>query len=123
MREQKCIEPLWESKSDYEIFALVAEKLGLRDQYTDGGKTELDWVKDFFDISDLPKEVSWEEFNRKGYHIININDDYKPTPGAALVLRGPGLRHARPGQPQAPHREARASWAPSAARSSSSRRA
>ena len=81
VREQKCIEPLWESKSDYEIFALVAEKMGLRDQYTDGGKTDLDWAKGFFDISDLPKEVSWEEFNRKGYHIININDDYKPTPG------------------------------------------
>ena len=81
VREQKCIEPLWESKSDYEIFALVAEKMGLRDQYTDGGKTDVDWVKGFFDISDLPKEVSWEEFNRKGYHIININDDYKPTPG------------------------------------------
>ncbi len=81
VREQKCIDPLWESKSDYEIFALVAEKMGLRDEYTDGGKTDVDWAKGFFDISDLPKEVSWEEFNRKGYHIININDDYKPTPG------------------------------------------
>jgi molybdopterin guanine dinucleotide-containing S/N-oxide reductase-like protein len=81
VREQKCIDPLWESKSDYEIFALVAEKMGLRDEYTDGGKTDVDWVKGFFDISDLPKEISWEEFNRKGYHIININDDYKPTPG------------------------------------------
>ena len=45
VREQKCIEPLWESKSDYEIFALVAEKMGLRDEYTDGGKTDVDWVK------------------------------------------------------------------------------
>jgi molybdopterin guanine dinucleotide-containing S/N-oxide reductase-like protein len=88
VREQKCIEPLWESMSDYEIFALVAEKMGLRDQYTDGGKTDLDWAKGFFDISDLPKEVSWEEFNRKGYHIININDDYKPTPGMRWFYEG-----------------------------------
>ena len=88
VREQKCIEPLWESKSDYEIFALVAEKMGLRDEYTDGGKTDLDWAKGFFDISDLPKEISWEEFNRKGYHIININDDYKPTPGLRWFYEG-----------------------------------
>jgi molybdopterin guanine dinucleotide-containing S/N-oxide reductase-like protein len=88
VREQKCIEPLWESKSDYEIFALIFEKMGLRDQYTDGGKTEADWVKAFFDISDLPKDVSWEEFNRKGYHIININDDYKPTPGLRWFYEG-----------------------------------
>ncbi len=80
VREQKCIEPLWESKSDYEIFALVAEKMGRRDEFTDGGKTELDWAKAFFDISDLPKYISWEELNEKGYHIVNIRDDYKPTP-------------------------------------------
>ena len=88
VREQKCIEPLWESKSDYEIFALIFEKMGLRDEYTDGGKTELDWVKAFFDISDLPQETTWEEFNRKGYHIINIGDDYKPTPGLRWFYEG-----------------------------------
>jgi molybdopterin guanine dinucleotide-containing S/N-oxide reductase-like protein len=88
VREQKCIEPLWESKSDYDIFALIFEKMGLRDQYTDGGKTDVDWVKKFFDISDLPKDVSWEEFNTKGYHIININDDYKPTPGLRWFYEG-----------------------------------
>jgi molybdopterin guanine dinucleotide-containing S/N-oxide reductase-like protein len=88
IREQKCIEPLWESKSDYEIFALVSEKMGLRNEYTDGGKTDVDWVKAFFDISDLPKEVSWEEFNEKGYHIVNIKDDYKPTPSLRWFYEG-----------------------------------
>ena len=88
VREQKCIEPLWDSKSDYEIFALIFEKMGMRDLYTDGGKTDVDWVKGFFDVSDLPKEVSWEEFNTKGYHIINIDDDYKPTPGLRWFYEG-----------------------------------
>ncbi len=97
VREQKCIEPLWESKSDYEIFALIAQKMGLRDEYTDGGKTDVDWVKGFFDISDLPKMTTWEEFNEKGYQIINTGEDYKPTPASALVLRRPAVRHARPG--------------------------
>ena len=88
VREQKCIEPLWESKSDYEIFALVAEKMGMSDEFTDGGKTELDWAKAFFDISDLPKVISWEDFNEKGYHIINIADDYKPTPSLRWFYEG-----------------------------------
>src|SRR5690606_29199007 len=77
VREQKCIEPLWESKSDFEIFTLIADRLGLKEEFTDG-KTELDWVKAFFDSSDLPKLVDWETFNQKGYHIINIKDGYKP---------------------------------------------
>ncbi len=88
VREQKCIEPLWESKSDYEIFALVAQKMGLRDQYTDGGKTDVDWVKGFFDISDLPKMTTWEEFNQKGYQIINTGPDYKPTPALRWFYEG-----------------------------------
>ena len=80
VREKKCIEPLWESKSDYEIFTLLAERLGIRDEFTDGGKTETDWIRAFFDSSDLPKLVDWETFERKGYHIINAPEDYKPTP-------------------------------------------
>jgi trimethylamine-N-oxide reductase (cytochrome c) len=79
VRQQKCIEPLWESKSDYRIFTDIAERLGLKDVYTDG-KSEVDWIKAFFDISDLPKHISWEEFNRKGYYIINTKDGYRPTP-------------------------------------------
>ena len=107
VREQKCIEPLWESKSDYEIFALVAEKMGLRDKFTDGGKTEVDWAKAFFDISDLPKVISWEEFNQQGLPHHQHQGRLQAHSVPALVLRRPRLRHARPGQPQAPHREAR----------------
>ena len=62
--------------------------MGLRDEYTDGGKTDVDWVKAFFDVSDLPKHVSWEDFNAKGYHIVNISDDYKATPGLRWYYEG-----------------------------------
>ncbi|MBW2138516.1 MAG: molybdopterin-dependent oxidoreductase [Deltaproteobacteria bacterium] len=87
VRQQKCIEPLWESKSDYEIFSLLAERLGKKDLYTEG-KTELDWVRAFFDISDLPKYISWEEFNSKGYFIANIPEDYKSTPSLRWFYEG-----------------------------------
>jgi molybdopterin guanine dinucleotide-containing S/N-oxide reductase-like protein len=79
IRQKKCIEPLWDSKSDYEIFTLLAEKLGRKEEYTDG-KSELDWARAFFDISDVPKYISWEEFEEKGYFMFPIPDDYKPTP-------------------------------------------
>jgi len=58
MYQQKCIEPLGESKSDYEIFAGLAERLGIYDAYTMGGKTDLDWVKQMFHASDLPTRDS-----------------------------------------------------------------
>jgi len=77
--QRKCIEPLYESKSDYEIFSLLAQKMGVREDFTDGGKSEEDWVKGFFEISDLPKYISWEEFERKGYFVVPFPEDYKPT--------------------------------------------
>ncbi len=85
--QQKCFEPLWESKSDYEIFTLIADRLGMKEDFTDG-KTEEDWIKTFFDGSDLPKFISWEDFVKKGYYIINIKDDYKPTPSLRWFYEG-----------------------------------
>ncbi len=78
--QKKCIEPLGESKSDYDIFALLADKLGLGEVFTEGGLTELDWVKRMFDASDLPKYISWDQFFEKGYFVVPIPDDYKSTP-------------------------------------------
>ena len=78
--QAKCIEPLGESKSDYEIFAFLAERLGLHEAYTDGGQTELDWVKRTFEASDLPKHTTWEEFSKKGYFVVPMPEDYQPTP-------------------------------------------
>jgi molybdopterin guanine dinucleotide-containing S/N-oxide reductase-like protein len=79
VRQQKCIEPLWESKSDYEILSLIAERLGRKEEYTEG-KTELDWARAFFELSDVPKHISWEAFNQKGYYLFPMDDAYRPTP-------------------------------------------
>ena len=65
----------------------LAERLGLKEEFTDG-KTEIDWCKAFYDASDLSKVVGWEEFDSKGYHIINIPDDYKPTPSLRWFYEG-----------------------------------
>jgi len=68
--QHKCIEPLGESKSDYDIFLAVAERLGLGAVYSEGGTTELDWCKRVFDSSDLSKHISWRRFLKKGYYVV-----------------------------------------------------
>ncbi len=78
--QKKCIEPLGESKSDYDIFSLLADRLGVGYLYTEGGHTELDWVKRLFHASDLPQRISWEEFERKGYYLVPVPPDRTRTP-------------------------------------------
>jgi len=78
--QHKCIEPLGESKSDYDIFAELSKRLGIWELFTMGGKTDLDWVKELFYATDLPKAVTWEEFFTKGYYVVPAPKDRKPTP-------------------------------------------
>ena len=87
VRMKKCIEPLWESKPDYEIFSLISDRLGMKDIYTEG-KTDVDWAKAFFDISDAPKLITWEELEKKGYCIINPEEGRKPTPALRWFAEG-----------------------------------
>ena len=70
--QHKAIEPLGESKSDYKIFSMICERLGLSAYFTEG-ISEIDWVRRIFDSSDLPKIISWEEFVKKGYAVIPPN--------------------------------------------------
>jgi trimethylamine-N-oxide reductase (cytochrome c) len=86
--QKKCIEPLGDSKSDYEIFSVAAGRLGFYDKYTQNGTTELEWVKRMFAASDLPKHISWEEFEKKGYFIVPIPEGYKPTPALRWFAEG-----------------------------------
>ena len=68
--QHKCIEPLGESKSDYDIFLSIMERLGLGAVYSEGGTTELDWCKRVFDSSDLSKHITWRQFLKKGYFVV-----------------------------------------------------
>jgi len=67
--QHKCIEPLGESKSDFQIFLEVAKKLGLAAPYSEG-MTEFDWCKRVFDATDLPQVTSWKRFLKKGYYVV-----------------------------------------------------
>ncbi|MEM8917490.1 MAG: molybdopterin-dependent oxidoreductase [Pseudomonadota bacterium] len=67
--QHKCIEPLGESRSDYQIFSDLLERFDLGQVFTEGCG-ELDWCKRVFDSSDLPQKISWKEFCRKGYYVV-----------------------------------------------------
>ncbi|MFP4349693.1 MAG: molybdopterin-dependent oxidoreductase, partial [Desulfococcaceae bacterium] len=67
--QHKCIEPLGESKSDFQIFLEVAERLGLGAPFSEGA-TELEWCRRLFDASDLPKVTTWSKFLKKGYYVV-----------------------------------------------------
>jgi len=67
--QHQCIEPLGESKSDFNIFREICERLGLGSYFCEG-VSELGWVKRQFESSDLPKYISWKEFIRRGYFVV-----------------------------------------------------
>ena len=102
--QQKCVEPVGESKSDYDIFVELADRLGYEEQFTEGN--------------------TWEELDQEDVRLVGhaqvhglrglqeegllrrpadreLQADLRP----ALVRRGPALRHARHEQPQARHRQ------------------
>jgi trimethylamine-N-oxide reductase (cytochrome c) len=67
--QHKCIEPLGESKSDFQIFRDLSARLGLGAYFTEA-KSELQWCREVFLSSDLPRYISWKEFLRKGYYVV-----------------------------------------------------
>ncbi|MDA1325828.1 MAG: molybdopterin-dependent oxidoreductase [Proteobacteria bacterium] len=64
-----AISPLGESKSDFWIFNEICKKLGLANYFSEG-INEIDWVKRQFDASDLPQQISWKQFLKKGYFVV-----------------------------------------------------
>ena len=76
--QHKCIEPLWESRPDWEIYKALADRLGFLEEYAEGNSEE-DWIKKIFEYSDIKKYLTYEQFKKKGYFVVPLPDDYKPT--------------------------------------------
>ena len=39
-------------------------------------------------MSDMPKCMDWEEFKKKGYHVVPLLENYKPTPALRWFAEG-----------------------------------
>jgi trimethylamine-N-oxide reductase (cytochrome c) len=79
--QHKCIEPLGESKSDYDIFYELSKRLGLSALYSEG-MSQFDWCKRLFDGTDMPKVISWKEFLKKGYYVVPVPPEEQRAPCA-----------------------------------------
>ncbi len=77
---KKVIEPVFESRTDFDIFAEIADKLGAKDAFTEG-KDEMAWIKSFYDdaAEQAPErgiEVpSFEDFWKAGILEFEIPED------------------------------------------------
>jgi trimethylamine-N-oxide reductase (cytochrome c) len=77
----KAIEPIGESKSDYEIVYEIAKKLGYGQQVSEGLTTE-DLQRKVFGYMGLERMTTWEEFREKGYYLYQTAADWEnDTPG------------------------------------------
>ena len=79
MIEDQCIEPVGESKSDYEIVGEIAKKLGMYEDYTEG-KTVEEWIKYGYEGLNVQNLVSWEKLKEKGYYVIPTAPDWEEVP-------------------------------------------
>ncbi len=79
--EGRCIEPIGESKSDYEAVGEVAKKLGVYEQYTEGRTVE-EWIKIGYENCGISDFISWEELNEKGFYCVPPAQGWEndPTP-------------------------------------------
>ena len=69
MMLHKCIEPLGESKSDYQIFLGIMTRLGYGSMFSEGGCTELNWCERIFNSTDLAGRIILAKFLKKGYYV------------------------------------------------------
>lgn len=79
MIADKAIEPIGESKSDFEIVVEIAKKLDI--DITEG-KTIPDMQKSVWGFMGGEKNLKWEELEEKKYWLYNTAEDWKnETPG------------------------------------------
>jgi molybdopterin guanine dinucleotide-containing S/N-oxide reductase-like protein len=79
MLQKQAIQPIGESKSDYEIVLEVAKKLGKYEEITQGKSIE-EWIKVVYENMGLPGLIDWEEFKEKEYYVFPTAPDWENNP-------------------------------------------
>jgi trimethylamine-N-oxide reductase (cytochrome c) len=72
----KAIEPVGESRSDYEAVLAVAKKLGKEEEFTEG-KSIKDLQKETFANMSLDGLISWEKFEENQYVVLPTAKDWE----------------------------------------------
>lgn len=77
----QAIDHIGESLSDYQIACKIGERFGVRDQI-DMGMTDDEWHQFGFEQSRLGEEITWEEFQKRGFYMPKLAPDWEQdSPG------------------------------------------
>ena len=76
---KKAIEPVGESKSDFEVIVEVAKKLGMEQEVTEGYSVD-ELIKATYEGMNFDKIISWEEFQEKDYIVLPVSKDWESGP-------------------------------------------
>ena len=74
--EEKAIEPIGEAKSDYEIVCMIADKLGLLKEYTNG-KSIKELIKESYRSLRCDRSGQLEELKEKKYYVVPPDPDWE----------------------------------------------
>jgi anaerobic selenocysteine-containing dehydrogenase len=79
--EDRAIEPRGDTMSDYEMVVAIAEKLGLKDEYTQG-KSVQEWIRAGFDDSGMEEAglCTWEQIQEKKYYVVPTDPGWEKIP-------------------------------------------
>jgi molybdopterin guanine dinucleotide-containing S/N-oxide reductase-like protein len=77
--QNQAMHPVGESKSDYEVVQEISKKLGMFEKVTEG-RTNSEWIKYFFEFFEMPKYLTWEKFQEKGYYVFPTAKDWEQDP-------------------------------------------
>lgn len=78
--QTQAIDQVGESKSDWEIVRMVAERLGVLDEYL-GEKTDVDTcIKIGYDSAGVSDYISYEDFLKQEYVSVPFRKDWKDLP-------------------------------------------
>ncbi len=81
--EKQCIEPIGETKSDWEIVVEIADRLGVKEKYTKG-MSEDQRIQHGWKTSGVSDLVSWEELKDKQYFPSPTDPEWGKWPAGLL---------------------------------------
>jgi len=92
---KKAIEPVGESKSDFEAVLEVAKKLGMEKEVTEGYSVE-DLIQATYEGMKFDQIVSWDEFKEKDYMVLPVAKDWENHPAGLYEFYADPVNHPLP---------------------------
>jgi molybdopterin guanine dinucleotide-containing S/N-oxide reductase-like protein len=83
MLQKQAIDPIGESKSDYQIVLEIARKLGKHDEITQG-KTTAEWIKSCYESMGMPELFNWEDFRENAYYVFSPAPGWEKNPAGLI---------------------------------------